>query len=457
MDGGERIRPERQSFAGPGATRGADRRSRGRGRARRPRWSAAASVPGRRSTGRRARSRPSATARRCRSSRRRSRSGSPCRGCGSPSRASSRASSHGWLNQVARISPVRSDDVGGEDVPPSAPPPGRARDDDVEHRLLVAEERCDRALGDRLSYRLRPMHEHVTERRQPEPRELPGRERGRRPRPPRRASRARPGRRRTVGRRVRRRRLEATERHAGARGSHGVVLEPEEPDRAGAGVRADDGPEGLDQLDRRGRPRSPTRSVSTSTHSGAFACAIATPSPGPSTVFAVNSRANSSSAFCRPRTRATGTTSPSATERIGFTLRSAPARACALPMRPPRCRNSSVSSVKTTPFVALKRSIRALDLGVGRASPRAAARSPGRAGRSRARRSRRRRPARCRRRARRQRAPTSQRYRRACRRGAATRSARTRARASSSYTVEEVLGRRLRRRRAAPSTPARRS
>ena len=59
-----------------------------------------------------------------------------------------------------------------------------------------------------------------------------------------------------------------------------------------------------------------------------------------------NERANSCTAFWFPRTRFTGSTSPSSIARIGLMFRRLPANAAALPIRPPFCRNSSVSTVK---------------------------------------------------------------------------------------------------------------
>jgi hypothetical protein len=62
----------------------------------------------------------------------------------------------------------------------------------------------------------------------------------------------------------------------------------------------------------------------------------------------VNLSTNSCIAFRFPRTRFRGTTSRSIV-RIGFTFSSCPAHALARPMRPPRRRNSSVSTVKSNP------------------------------------------------------------------------------------------------------------
>ena len=80
------------------------------------------------------------------------------------------------------------------------------------------------------------------------------------------------------------------------------VLEPEEADRARACVGADDGAEVLDELDLGLRPCLRDGSVEHLDPSGASAWAIATRSPGASSVAAGEDAANSSSAFCRPRT-----------------------------------------------------------------------------------------------------------------------------------------------------------
>ena len=80
---------------------------------------------------------------------------------------------------------------------------------------------------------------------------------------------------------------------------------------------------------------------------------------------------NSWNALRLPRTRLIGTISPPAMVRIGFTWSSSPAHACARPIRPPRARNSSVSTVNTSPNSCLNAST----------SPRSPRRSsPARAG-----------------------------------------------------------------------------
>src|SRR6185503_5151106 len=65
---------------------------------------------------------------------------------------------------------------------------------------------------------------------------------------------------------------------------------------------------------------------------------------------------SSPSAFARPRTRLSCATSPSSKARMGFTERSCPARPAAFPIRPPRTRYSSVSTVKRRPRSRWKRS-----------------------------------------------------------------------------------------------------
>ena len=70
-------------------------------------------------------------------------------------------------------------------------------------------------------------------------------------------------------------------------------------------------------------------------------------SRGESVVVSSNIVRNSANAFALPRTRFSGTTSPSRIVRIGFTFRRFPASAAARPMRPPRARYSSVFTVKS--------------------------------------------------------------------------------------------------------------
>ena len=79
---------------------------------------------------------------------------------------------------------------------------------------------------------------------------------------------------------------------------------------------------------------------------------------GASLVVEVNADTNSCTALRLPRTRLIGTTSRLIV-RIGFTCNSSPAQALARPMRPPRRRNSSVSTVKISPASSLKRPLSA--------------------------------------------------------------------------------------------------
>src|SRR5437667_6376083 len=95
---------------------------------------------------------------------------------------------------------------------------------------------------------------------------------------------------------------------------------------------------------------------SCSARSGASACAIPTFSVDVSSLVEVNSDTNSCIAFWFPRTRLSGTTSRLIV-RIGLTCNRFPAHALARPIRPPRRRNSSVSTVKIRPASALKRRI----------------------------------------------------------------------------------------------------
>ncbi len=69
---------------------------------------------------------------------------------------------------------------------------------------------------------------------------------------------------------------------------------------------------------------------------------------GESVVVSSNSSRNSANAFALPRTRFSGTTSPSRIVRIGFTFSRLPASAAARPMRPPFARYSSVFTVKSS-------------------------------------------------------------------------------------------------------------
>ena len=135
-----------------------------------------------------------------------------------------------------------------------------------------------------------------------------------------------------------------------------VVLEPEEADRARAGVRPDDGAER--RRDRRSAPAGEGRARARArlSRSGASACAMPTRRFGVSRVLSANARENSCTAFWFPRTRLIGSTSPSSIDRIGLMCSRLPANAAALPMRPPFCRNSSVSTVKISPASRLNRS-----------------------------------------------------------------------------------------------------
>ena len=93
--------------------------------------------------------------------------------------------------------------------------------------------------------------------------------------------------------------------------------------------------------------------------SGASACAIPTFSVGPSQLPDSNPCSNSRNALCAPRTRLSGTTSPSSIPRIGLMFSSVPAIAAALPMRPPLARYSRVSTVQITRLSRRNRSTRA--------------------------------------------------------------------------------------------------
>ena len=76
------------------------------------------------------------------------------------------------------VEPRRADlpglvrDVGGQDVEPPTPTTRDATDDDLEHRLVVAEQRCHGALLGRRLVAPRPMRQQVADRRDPQPREL---------------------------------------------------------------------------------------------------------------------------------------------------------------------------------------------------------------------------------------------------------------------------------------------
>ena len=76
------------------------------------------------------------------------------------------------------VEPRRADlpclvrDVGGQDVEPTAPSTRYATDDDLEHRLVLAEQRCHGALLGRRLVAPRPMGEQVADRRDPQPCEL---------------------------------------------------------------------------------------------------------------------------------------------------------------------------------------------------------------------------------------------------------------------------------------------
>ena len=94
--------------------------------------------------------------------------------------------------------PIR--DVCGQDVEAPAPPAGRAADDDVEHRLIVAEELRDRALLGRRLVAVRAVRQDVPDGRDADPSELapkgrpdPGERLHRKLEPLRPRGRARPG------------------------------------------------------------------------------------------------------------------------------------------------------------------------------------------------------------------------------------------------------------------------
>ena len=201
------------------------------------------------------------------------------------------------------------------------------------------------------------------------------------------------------------------------------------PDRARAGVRAEDGAERGRDLDLGLRPDVATSSWSASSRSGAAAWAIPTFRRGESVDVSSNSERNSANAFAFPRTRFSGTTSPSRIVRIGFTFSRFPASAAARPMRPPRARYSSVLTVKSRWWRGLVARDERVDLLVGRPALEAALhrerehrerRRDGDASRSRAR---------CRRRAARPRPRRSRTSRRGSRRAGSRGSARTAARA----------------------------
>src|SRR3972149_7094874 len=66
----------------------------------------------------------------------------------------------------------------------------------------------------------------------------------------------------------------------------------------------------------------------------------------------VNSSTRRSSALRLVRTRSVASRAPSTTSRIGFKLSAVPTKRAAPPMRPPRCRNSSVSTTNNTPALS---------------------------------------------------------------------------------------------------------
>ena len=90
-------------------------------------------------------------------------------------------------------------------------------------------------------------------------------------------------------------------------------------------------------------------------HSGASACAIATRSPARPRSPPRSARRTPRAPFGGPRTRATGDDlAVLDREDRACTFSRSPASAAARPMRPPRCRYSSVSSVNTTLALALE-------------------------------------------------------------------------------------------------------
>ena len=115
--------------------------------------------------------------------------------------------------------------------------------------------------------------------------------------------------------------------------------------------------------------RSPATILrSCSAFSGASACAMPTRRWSVSNVESTNCCWNSANALAAPRTRFSGMTSPFSIVRIGFTCSSCPANFAARPIRPPRWRNSSVSTVKRIAALSLKRVDERVDLLVGRAA-----------------------------------------------------------------------------------------
>ena len=176
-----------------------------------------------------------------------------------------------------------------------------------------------------------------------------------------------------------------------------------------------------------GRARRAPRSARS--RSGAAACAIPTFRRGESVDVCSKSARNSANAFAFPRTRLSGTTSPSRIVRIGFTFSRFPASAAARPMRPPRARYSSVFTVKSRWCPRLVARDERVDLLVGRAALEPALDCRARASRSPPRRCASRSRAPICRRADRRRPRRSRTSRRGSRRSAARGSARTAARA----------------------------
>jgi hypothetical protein len=58
--------------------------------------------------------------------------------------------------------------------------------------------------------------------------------------------------------------------------------------------------------------------------------------------------------FERVRTRSIGSTRPSINSRMGFIFNALPSKRVAPPIRPPRCKNSSVSTANTRPVFSLE-------------------------------------------------------------------------------------------------------
>ena len=162
VDGDERIRPHRQALGGEQRRQAGPRRRRRRARApaRAGRGASSASRPRRR--GRRVRSRRSPPRRRGRTRRPRNRACSRGRGRESRVPATSFASSHGWLNQVALISPVSSAIRAVRILQSTAAATRRRADDALDDRLLVAEQVTDPLRRHWLLVPPRPLPEKIS-------------------------------------------------------------------------------------------------------------------------------------------------------------------------------------------------------------------------------------------------------------------------------------------------------